>query len=712
MINYQNRPLKTKILIGFVLVLSIAIVLGFMAIVSMYSVKRTANTMVDKYVPEVAVANNVERFSLLTMYEMRGYAFTDNDSFFQKGQAHLTEIKAHLKEAQKLAEDQNLPKLRAASSAAESKVLEYEKLAGETKEKTDELTSIRAEAEKAAAVYMEACDTYTEKKERELVSTKNVELFKEIKIVAEIKDTGNLIKTGTYRSIAERNPKLFTETQGKFSTVYRLLDSLVAIAPSGASEDMQLIEKCRVAARSYDECMTRFLKDWLAREDLGQQRSKVADEVLALAQEASKLGMENVDKGAKSATTTLSAASIVLILGQLIGVGIGLVLSFFMGGAISGSINTIVQTLSAGAAQTESAAGQISAAGQQLAAGATEQAASLEQTSSSLEELSSMTKHNAENAQNAKNLAQETKEAADAGSIDMEKMTVAIQDIKDSSENITKIIKTIDEIAFQTNLLALNAAVEAARAGDAGMGFAVVADEVRNLAQRSATAAKETTEKIEAALVKSNNGVTICAKVSEEFKAIVKKATRVDELVAEIAASSVEESAGISQINKAVSEMDKVTQSNAASAEESASAAEEMTAQAREVKCSVEELNRLVSGAGNAGANSPYSQSNAERVQVAPRRSTPVKHAAAAPEKWNRKSIPMESHTDYKELVCSLAEACPCGTEKAGCSLSYVRKLPASERQEAVSQMSESQQKEIYQKHEQCMSIRTRSMAN
>ena len=181
----------------------------------------------------------------------------------------------------------------------------------------------------------------------------------------------------------------------------------------------------------------------------------------------------------------------------------------------------------------------------------------------------------------------------------MEEMKRAMDAIKGASDDISKIIKTIDEIAFQTNILALNAAVEAARAGEAGMGFAVVAEEVRNLAQRSAQSAKETAGKIEDSVKKSEHGVQICGKVAQSLSAIVGKARQVDTLVAEIAQASKEKTQGIEQVHTAVSQMDKVTQSNAAGAEESAAAAEELSAQAVVLQESVAELRALVDGAGN-----------------------------------------------------------------------------------------------------------------
>ena len=252
--------------------------------------------------------------------------------------------------------------------------------------------------------------------------------------------------------------------------------------------------------------------------------------------------------------------------------------------------------------QTSSASGQISSASQKLAEGASQQAASLEESSASLEEVASMIRRNAEHANTAKTLATDTRSAADVGAAGMHAMKGAMDDIKASSDSIAKIIKTIDEIAFQTNILALNAAVEAARAGEAGMGFAVVAEEVRALAQRSAKAAKETATSIEDSILKSARGAGMCGTVEASLQQIVEKARQMDELVAEIATASSEQSKGIDQVNTAVSEMDKVTQANAGSAEETASASEQLSAQAAELNASVEDLVRLIGGASGTTA--------------------------------------------------------------------------------------------------------------
>jgi len=257
-------------------------------------------------------------------------------------------------------------------------------------------------------------------------------------------------------------------------------------------------------------------------------------------------------------------------------------------------LNRSISSIDEGASQVAAAATEVSSASNMLAEGASEQAASLEETSSSLEEISSMTAHNASSAQDAKSLADEMRAAADNSTDQMKQMQTAMDAIKESSSDISQIIKTIDEIAFQTNILALNAAVEAARAGEAGAGFAVVAEEVRNLAQRSANAAKETSGKIEGAIRNSENGVAISARVAVSLGTIVEKARSMNLLVSEIATASQEQDRGISQLTVAVSEMDKVTQSNAANAEETASSSEELNAHADTLKDIVIDLIRLV----------------------------------------------------------------------------------------------------------------------
>ena len=330
-----------------------------------------------------------------------------------------------------------------------------------------------------------------------------------------------------------------------------------------------------------------------------------ASQTKAIAQ-LDKLVEINERLAADTTKTSVSLATTLKILSLsalVVGVVLALTLGLLLTRSLVKTLSATAASLSEGSDQVASASGQISSASQSLAEGASEQAASLEETSASLEEIASMTKRNAENALSAKDLSSDTRQAAETGVTNMQEMNRAMGDIQSASSNISKIIKTIDEIAFQTNILALNAAVEAARAGEAGAGFAVVADEVRNLAQRSAQAAKETAEKIEDSIAKSANGVAVSGKVTESLTQIVTKARQVDELVAEIATASREQSQGLDQVNTAVTQMDKVTQTNAATAEESASASEELSAQAATLRELVAGLQMLVTGSSSQSSD-------------------------------------------------------------------------------------------------------------
>lgn len=280
--------------------------------------------------------------------------------------------------------------------------------------------------------------------------------------------------------------------------------------------------------------------------------------------------------------------------------------SSFQAWTLNRALRRIASELGEGAEQTAAAAGQVAASSHTLAEGANKQAASLEETSAALEEIASMTRRNAEHGNNARNLAAQTRAAADLGAREMGEMKLAMDAIKTSSDGISKIIRTIDEIAFQTNILALNAAVEAARAGETGRGFAVVAEEVRSLAQRSALSARETAEKIEDSVQKSTRGVEICGKVAAALDEIVTKAREVDALVVEIATASQEQTRGVTQVNGAMNEMDRITQANAASAEESAGAAQELTRQTVAQKESAAALLALVGRGQHSNRNSGH----------------------------------------------------------------------------------------------------------
>ncbi len=266
------------------------------------------------------------------------------------------------------------------------------------------------------------------------------------------------------------------------------------------------------------------------------------------------------------------------------------IVSWLFARSVSRPLTRAINVLDAGSVDILHSARNMSSSSQQLAESNSQQAASLEKTAASLEELASMTHNNADNARQADSLMTDTQKVVTNAENSMQQMNQSMTAISDASDEVGKIIKTIDEIAFQTNLLALNAAVEAARAGEHGAGFAVVADEVRSLAMRAAEAAKSTQALIKNTLQQVSKGSEIVRRTNTDFAAVAESSGKVGQLVSDIATSSSEQSQGIDQINRAVSEMDTMVQSNAANAEETATEAEQMRSQAELIKEVVAEL--------------------------------------------------------------------------------------------------------------------------
>jgi methyl-accepting chemotaxis protein len=341
-------------------------------------------------------------------------------------------------------------------------------------------------------------------------------------------------------------------------------------------------------AAAAEAMMPGFLQAFSTLED---RMSAVSDAIEASQQEASNANGALIAKFRRTLLTTLGLGTLTLA-----------ILTVCVARSIPGPFRQIARALSETAAAASRTSDNVASASQELAAGANQSAASLEETSASLEEMTSMTKRTASNASIAKELGTATRIAADAGAADMQHMAEAMLGIKSSSDNIAKIIKTIDEIAFQTNLLALNAAVEAARAGEAGMGFAVVADEVRALAQRSAQAAKETTTKIEDSIAKSQHGMQISTKVNHSLNDIVAKARQMDDLINEIAVATSEQNQGILQINTAIGQLDQVSQTTAANSGSIASSADDLREQSTSLTSGIAELTRLVGEGVSAGS--------------------------------------------------------------------------------------------------------------
>ncbi|MBU0479969.1 MAG: hypothetical protein KKG47_02585 [Proteobacteria bacterium] len=404
-----------------------------------------------------------------------------------------------------------------------------------------------------------------------------------------------------------------------------------------------VLEKDKGVAPGSEEGISNLKKIRELDEKIDVQRGQVDDELEKLFTSLH----EEMNEGDKEydavSTRTILVATIIGIVGLVIALAIG----FLLTSAITRPINEAVKNMTSGAEQVSGAAGQVASSSQSLAEGASEQAASLEETSASMEEMTSMTRQNADNANQADTLMREALSVITAADKAMDEMSRSMEEISKASDETSKIVKTIDEISFQTNLLALNAAVEAARAGEAGAGFAVVADEVRNLAMRAAEASKNTAALIEGTVVKVNSGKEIVSRTNAAFKEVAESSSKVGSLVGEISAASKEQSTGFSEIGKAISQMDEVTQRNSATAEESAAAAEELNAQSEVMMASIMDLRSLVEGVGSAppvhrasGASRPVNRRTPAPVTRRPALAAPAKSAPKA--KKPEEVIPMD----------------------------------------------------------------------
>ena len=407
------------------------------------------------------------------------------------------------------------------------------------------------------------------------------------------------------------NDERMADISGALADLDRYLKELDTLANS--AEDKGFVSSAREGLTHLDKGIRIDLKTLieestqqaLAAEAAFEEMDDVVDEYA----EAVAAGLHSIqtsvaeeqEEAAEDLNSTLATAKVTTIAVSLGTIVVLSVILVVIARSIVGPIKRIIRGLNEGADQVNDASGQVSSASQQLAEGASEQASSLEETSSALEQMAAMTRTNAENAKQANELGGQARVAAENGAKIMTRLSEAMTAIGDSSGEIGKINKAIEEIAFQTNLLALNAAVEAARAGEHGKGFAVVADEVRNLAQRAAQASKDAAALIDNSVEKAKQGTDIASEVANALGAIVGDVTKVTDLMNGITQASNEQAQGVDQVNTAVSQMDKVTQQNASGAEESASAAEQLAAQASAVKGTVDELAAVVSGSQSNG---------------------------------------------------------------------------------------------------------------
>jgi len=578
---FKNMKLGVKIAAGFAAILILSTVLGGFCVLSMKNAQIQSGKLSNEYVPAVAIANNIERNIASAVLQIRTYSLTENDDNYASGISSFDNVSKYFKEANILIEKYSgLKGIKENVSNAEASIKDYQNITNDTKTLIDRKKSLYIEIVKVGNDVQKDFEAAYKSGNPIIKEFANKSLILMYKI-----------RMSALRTKATNDPQFLQAAVADFDVINRYINAM----KDGL--DAQVIEKMIASSDMYKKDMIEYGEIITNVQDLDKKRLGAVNIVQTEVKEMAENCMKKAQGVSSSSAIALSVTSTLMIIGLIAAILFGAILAWLIVVGITKPINRIISGLNDSSEQVTSASGQLSSSSQQLAEGSAEQAASIEETSSTLEESASMIRQNTENTRQAALLAKKTKEAADKGNIEMKDMMVSMGELKKSSDEIAKIIKVIDDIAFQTNILALNAAVEAARAGEAGMGFAVVAEEVRNLAQRSAQAAKDTASIIESNIELSEKGVEVSAKVNESLSEIFNESQKVNELIDEIAAASQEQAQGIAQINKAISQMEQVVQTNAATAEESSAASQELSSQAMNMKDIVNSLVQLVNGA-------------------------------------------------------------------------------------------------------------------
>jgi methyl-accepting chemotaxis protein len=638
----QNMKLGSRIWFGFGTLIGITAVLGVVAVVSMNGVRTDSNMLSDEYVPEVLVANDIERDSLTTMYNVRGYQYTgDEKTFLEPARKMLADVEKGLKEAEDLAaKSPHLVKLKENVPLAQKNVATYKSLLEETVQIQTKLDEGAKAMDTAAGEFMKSAYEYLENMTQKMHEhikkgdgkAKIEDRFWKITTINDVIDLGNAVRLARLKSEATRDLSFTEKAMPNFEKMGKLLNELKekSVDPANKAE----IERTRLAGESYRTHMAEDMQLRTKLAEVSKKRGESANEVLTAAKNTSVAGAQETKKIATNAAVSLGAATIVLIIGLLTAVALGVFIAIAITRSITMALTEISNRLSDASGQVRNAAEQLSSAAQQLASSSAEQASSIEETTASLEEMGGMVSNNVDNATHAAELSEKVSTISERGNESMGRMQESMKEILSSNEKIEALVKVIaeigaktqvmDEIVFQTKLLSFNASVEAERAGEHGRGFAVVAQEVGNLAQMSGKAAQEiaqiVTESIRSAETittenkkKVETGATLVSETGSALKEILQSARSVSSGATQVLDASKEQASGIKQVNVAMSNLEKATQENASLAEEVASTSEELSAQTDMLNASVLNLDELINGAGNRGAQgAPRAEAHGE----------------------------------------------------------------------------------------------------
>ena len=605
--------LGSKIMLGFIGTCAIFLVMVVVVVLSLTAVKEDAKSLENEVMPTFSAASQTQYSVAIEALFTLDYNYSTNEKSLGEARKFRDTSNARLEEIDNFVANPHIkdkPEIVALNTSLHQNYQAFNEinktlpgLLGELAAAQKQTSLTQAELYEGIEQILARQMALLEKEQREGQDTTVImRRLSRIRGLDAAQNLANEYLIYILQGLLYRDVKHFETALSLNKSMFGELQKL--LSDSRIEQDRIEIAGLQNKAQLGEEAVKHLIAVSTQNNENAATRAELRNKALTSARELGEAMNELTRQTTGNTVRSINQMTIILAGGLAGAIAISLIVAFTLTRSITGPINHLIESLSEGAEEVDLAATQLSTSSNSLAEGATENAASLEETSAALEELSSMTKRNADNASEADAMMSEGSRAVQIADKSMNGVIQAMEEIAISGNEISKIIKTIDEIAFQTNLLALNAAVEAARAGEAGSGFAVVADEVRNLAIRSAEAAKSTADLIASTIGNINSGSDLVHNTADNFKTVAGQSEKIAALLAEVAEASKEQSQGIGQISTAVMEMDKVTQANASSSEESASAAIELSRLADDLLEAVGGLKSMVHGAsGSSPAN-------------------------------------------------------------------------------------------------------------